>query len=472
MWDPASYTIAAAWLPRLLGFIYFFAIGAFLFQIIGLLGENGILPIKNYLDYFRQHKLRERCYLIPTLFWINSSNQALMGLTLLGTLVSVLLIFGFWPSLCLLVLFFIYLSIVSVGQEFLSFGWESFLLEITFYTFFMSLTTVPNLFMWVCLNFLLFRFHIQAGAVKLQSRDRTWRDLTALKFHYQSQPLPNTWAWYVYKWPLSIHKASTLYMFIVELAFPFGLFLSDDIRALVGLNFIGLQFIIWLTGNFSYLNHMTIAFCIICFSNVYLAPFFSHVDAIPSNRSLDNFLSFVGFIFICLQAIRLYRHFKPIKALHLEKKCLRWLYPFHLVNRYGLFAIMTTKRYEIIVEGSDDGTTWKEYLCRYKPSEIRRRPRRISPYQPRLDWQMWFLPFDHFEEATWFHAFLYHLLKGTPEVLKLVRFNPFPDHPPTYVRAVMYDYTFSSYKEKKELGIWWKRDLMGLFSPTLSLKKV
>ena len=157
-----------------------------------------------------------------------------MGLTIAGTLFSVLLMLGFYPPLFLALLFLIYLSIVSVGQEFLSFGWESFLLEITFYSFFVSLTPAPNLMMWICLNVLLFRFHIQAGACKLQSYDRSWRDLTALWFHYQSQPLPNTWAWYVYKWPLGFHRASTFFMFFVELAVPFGLFLTDGTRAGTG----------------------------------------------------------------------------------------------------------------------------------------------------------------------------------------------------------------------------------------------
>jgi hypothetical protein len=463
-----SYTTAAALLPRLLGFIYFFAIGAFLFQIRGLLGKNGILPITNYLDHFRIHYPFKRFFYIPTLFWLNATDRVLIGLTILGTLTSLALILGFYPSVCLGLLFLIYLSIVSVGQDFLSFGWESFLLEITFYTFWVSLTPIPNLMMWICLNFLLFRFHIQAGAVKLQSGDRTWRDLTALEFHYQSQPLPNNWAWYVYKWPKGIHKASTLFMFFVELAVPFGLFLTDDSRIGVGITFIGLQVMIWLTGNFSYLNHLTAAFSIITFPNTFLSPLIHPLPVTPSNWLVSLMISAIGVTFIILQLIRFWHHFQPYQ--HVLAKCLSCFSYMHLVNRYGLFAIMTTKRYEIIIEGSEDGKIWKEYLCWYKPSEITRRPRRISPYQPRLDWQMWFLPFDHFEGETWFHQFLYHLLKGTPEVLKLIRFNPFAEKPPTYIRALMYDYRFSTRKEKKEHGWWWHRDFVGLYSPIMALK--
>jgi lipase maturation factor 1 len=468
MWNPESYTIAAALLPRLLGFIYFFAIGAFLFQIRGLLGKNGILPVHTYLNYFRNQYPRKRFFYIPSLFWLNASDKALMSLTILGTLISIALMLGFYPAVSLGLLFLLYLSIVSVGQDFLSFGWESFLLEITFYTFWISLTATPNLMMWICLNFLLFRFHIQAGAVKLQSLDPAWRDLTALKFHYQSQPLPNTLAWYADKLPLRWQKASTFLMFAFELVFPFGLFLTDDIRAIVGIALIGFQYFIWLTGNFSYLNHLTASFSIIAFSNKFLSPFLQTPPSIPANYLVNFLVSFIGIIFIILQLLRFWHHFQPHRRF--IANWLSWFSTLHLVNRYGLFAIMTKVRYEIIIEGSEDGKIWKEYLCWYKPSEVTRRPRRVSPYQPRLDWQMWFLPFDDFEAENWFHQFLYHLLKGTPEVLKLMRFNPFPDTPPLYIRAVMYDYKFSTKKEKKEHGCWWHRDFMGLFSPVMRLK--
>ena len=441
----------------------FFCHWSIFFQIRGLLGKNGILPVHDYLNSFRLNPAYKRFYYIPALFWFNASDRSLMGLILIGTFISIILMLGFYPSLCLGLLFVIYLSIVSVGQDFLSFGWESFLLEITFYTFWVSLTPIPNLMMWISLNFLLFRFHIQAGAVKLQSYDPSWRDFTALAFHYQSQPLPNTWAWYVYKWPMSIHKASTLFTFLVELVIPFGLFLTDDIRAAVGVIFIALQVIIWFTGNFSYLNHLTAVFSIIAFNNHYLSFIMEPPQTHPTHWIVESILSGIGALFIILQAVRLWQHFQPRRRL--LAKLLVWFAPFHIVNQYGLFAVMTKERYEIVVEGSEDGETWKEYLCRYKPSEVTRRPRRISPYQPRLDWQMWFLPFDDFETEAWFQQFLYHLLKGTPEVLGLIRYNPFPDKPPQFIRALMYDYRFSTKQQKKEKGWWWQRELMGLFSP-------
>jgi len=468
MWDPESYTIIANLLPRLIGLIYFFAFSPFLFQIRGLIGSEGILPIKDFLALVKTRYPRGYVWIAPTLFWWNASDKALIALTAFGTCISLLLIGGFSPTFCLLMLFIIYLSIVSVGQEFLSFGWESFLLEITFYTFWVSLTPVPNLMLWISLNFLLFRFNIQAGAVKLQSGDINWRNLTGLAFHYLSQPLPNTQAWFVYKCPLVFHKASTLFMFFAELIVPFGLFFTDTIRAWTGFCLIGLQIIIWFTGNFSYLNHLTVVLSMIAFSNVYLSSVIEPVDYPATPWIIDSGLTLIGAVFVLIQALRLYHHFWPRSDLN---RFFSKFWYCHLFNRYGLFAVMTTERIEIVIEGSQDGENWEEYLCKYKPSEVTRRPRRISPFQPRLDWQLWFLPFDTFERERWFHLFLHHLLKGTPEVLKLLRYNPFPDKPPAYIRALMYDYQFSSFQEKKELGWWWRRTYLGPYSPTFSLKE-
>lgn len=468
MWNPDSYTIAAQLLPRLLGLIYFFAIGAFLLQIKGLLGKNGILPISDYLDYFRRRLNYKRFYYLPSLFWFNSSDRMLVGVILLGIAISTILMLGYFPTLCLATLFIIHLSIVSTGQDFLSFGWESFLLEITFYTFLVSLTPIPNLMTWINLNFLLFRFHFQAGIVKFQSGDPAWRNMTGAAFHYQSQPLPNMWAWYAYKWPLIIHKGSTIFMFFAELIVPFGLFFTDDARALSGVFLLILQLAFWLTGNFSYLNHLTAVFCIIAFNNSFFSYLMTPSTASPTSWLTDQLLSIIGTIFLALQCFRLWHHFQYDN--HLLGRLLSWFSPFHLVNRYGLFAIMTKKRIEIIIEGSDDGEIWKEYLCWFKPSELNRRPRRISPIQPRLDWQMWFLPFEDFDSASWFRLFLAHLLQGTPEVLKLLRYNPFPTHPPKFVRTQMYDYRFSTSQQKKELGLWWQREFVGPYGPIMKIR--
>jgi len=427
MLDPESYTLAVQLLPRLLGFIYFFAIGAFIFQIRGLIGSNGILPVTDYLNMVHRHYRQKGFFYVPSLFWIHSSNAALLGLTIAGTALSVFLMAGYYVPLMLLLLYIIYLSIVSVGQNFLSFGWEGFLLEVTVHAFLLSLTIVPNMMVWISVNLLLFRFHFQAGAVKLQSRDPSWRNLTAIAFHYESQPLPNTIAWYIYKLPQWFHKLSTFLMFAVELAVPFGIFGTEEIRFAVFCAFAGLQFFIWATGNFSFLNHLTAIFCVILLSNSYLSFLMNPPPLVLSSLWLEGGLSLAGGILAILQILRLGSYYLPNRFL---ERLFSSLSPFYLVNRYGIFAVMTTTRFEIVIEGSEDGHSWEEYLFYYKPSEITRRPRRISPYQPRLDWQVWFLPFASYYSERWFQSFLYHLLKGTPDVLKLLRHNPFPQDPP------------------------------------------
>lgn len=468
MFNTESYTLIAALFPRLLGLIYFFAFAPFLLQIKGLIGSKGILPLSDYFGALKE-RYPFKCYLYaPSLFWLTPSNGMLISVTALGTLFSVGLILGMYPSLLLFLVYVFYLSIVSAGQDFLSFGWEGFLLEITAYTFLLSLTPIPNLWIWICLNLLLFRFHFQAGAVKLQSHDPTWANFTALAYHYQTQPIPNTFAWYIHKFPLWFHKLSAILMFIIELIIPFALFGTDEMRAFVFVAFVGLQLFIWLTGNFSYLNHLTAIFSTILLNNYFLAPWISPLQSVSLPPLwLEATLSVIGIFFISMQLIRLSHHFFPNT---LFRKWLYWFSHFHLVNPYGIFAVMTTKRYEIVVEGSENGNDWKEYSFPYKPSSITRRPRRISPYQPRLDWQVWFLPFTNFYAERWFQHFLFHLLKGTPDVLKLLDGNPFSDAPPKFIRVLLYDYEFSSFKEKKEEGRWWTRRYMGIYSPTISLK--
>lgn len=467
MLDPASYSSASVLFVRLLGLIYLFAFGAFLFQIRGLIGVNGILPLKTYLNFLATYHPKKKFFYAPTILWMSQSNFALMGLVVAGCLISICLMAGLFPALCLLSLYLLYLSLVSAGQDFLGFGWEGFLLEITAHAFFISLTTVPCLMIWWSLNFLLFRFHLQAGAVKLQSCDPSWKDLTAIAYHYQSQPLPNSVAWYAHKLPLWFQKFSVYAMFFIEMVVPFGIFLSADIRFATFIALVGLQYGIWLTGNFSFLNYLTAVLCIILLSNDILSPLMTAPQDLTPSIYLVSFINSGGFFLLGIQCLRLWHNFFGGKIL---ERFFYWISPFHLANRYGIFAVMTRERYEVVIEGSEDGQHWKEYLFRYKPSEVTRRPRRIAPYQPRIDWQAWFLPFSDYTEK-WFQNFLVHLLKGTPDVLSLLRENPFSQAPPRYIRSLIYEYTFTSVEEKRKNGAWWKRSLIGEFSPTLYLDK-
>jgi lipase maturation factor 1 len=464
--NPSSYSIAINLLIRLIGLIYVVAYIPFLSQILGLLGKDGILPAVDYLEFIKRRFGKKRFYYVPTLFWFNASDTALLALIWSGITLGVLLMFGVMPLAVLLLLYLVHLSLSSVGQDFLGFGWEVFLMEITIACALTYATCPFNIFGWINLNFLLLRFMFQAGASKLLSGDRSWRQLTALDYHYFTQPLPNRVAWYFHQLPQWFHKCCVAAMFYIELIVPLAIFTPPEVRFLVFIQLVGLQIGIWLTGNLSYLNHLTAVFCVILLHNKYLEPFFGdYFGAMASSEASpivwQVLVSFLGVILLGLQVVCFAQPFLRNRYL---QKIIVAIDSFRISTPHGIFAVMTTQRVEIVVEGSLDGVLWKEYLFFYKPQELSRRPRRISPYQPRLDWQAWFLPFRPFQFEWWFQRFLTKLLQGSPSVLKLLKHNPFPEKPPVYVRALAYDYKFTTCKEKAETGNWWKRRLLGSFA--------
>lgn len=466
MLHPSQSSIVIHYLPQLIGLIYFFVFWPLLFQMKGLFGKRGILPMAEYLESIYSAYRAKSYYYIPSLFWFDASDAALMAAPALGTVLSALTFFGFFPLVWLPILFLLHLSITTAGQEFLSFGWESFFLEISFYSFLLFITPSPSIGMWVCLNLLLFRFHFEAGVSKLMTRDKNWRNLTAIDHHYLSQPIPNALAWYAKKLPMGFQKFTCFMMFLIELPWTFFVFGNEEMRLLAFLGFFGLQFFIWLTGNFSYLNHMTVIFCLILLSDTWLRPLTGAVPLPePNPMWLEILFGAFGGLFVLGQLIRVISHFYPLKA---PLQFLKKLNPFRLVNRYGIFAVMTTGRQEVTILGSEDGEEWKEYLFKWKPSEPERRPRRVSPYQPRLDWQIWFLPFTVFVAEPWIKKFLFRLLEGSPGVLKLLRHNPFPKSPPKYIRAQLYDYDYTTFEERQKTGNWWKRTRPKPYSPVFT----
>jgi len=448
-----------AFFPRLLALIYFFAFGAFLFQMKGLFGKEGVLPIGQYLRKLHTY-LGYRAYThFPSLFWFNASDSFQYVVVVLGTILSLFIVFGIYPMLLLPLVFVLYLSIVTTGQDFLSFGWETLLLEISYYAFLLNITPTPNLMIWLAANFLIFRFHFLAGAIKWLYGDPTWRSFTALCYHYETQPLPNVQAYFANKLPRFLQRFSTAALFFLEIIVPFGIFGPDWMRVATFCLLLLLQLGIWFTGNFSYLNHLTVVLITL------LLPIGR--ETTQSNPIFaDLILSLIGVLLIFVQVVRILYHFFPIRpfATILDK-----VWPFFLAHWHAIFAHMTTTRYEVVVEGSLDGQEWKEYGFYYKPTELDRRPRRVSPYQPRLDWMLWFLPFTTFEDAGWFQRFLRRLLEGREPVLSLIRVNPFEKEPPKYVRSLLYIYRYTDTKTLKKTGRWWKREFVKEYSYPLSL---
>lgn len=466
--DPSAYSTAINLCIRCLGAIYVIAYFPFLFQIRGLIGIKGILPAKGYLEAARKHYGHSIYYKLPNFFWWSVSDTALIGLIWAGIFLGMLLACGYLSALVLILLFFIHLNLVTIGQDFLSFGWESFLMELTVGAALLIATVPYNLFAWVGFNFLLFRFFVEAGASKLLSGDENWRNLTATSFHYLTQPLPNTWAWYMHKLPMWFHKFSCGGTLFIELIIPFAIFLQAEMRLMAFFALFLLQFAFWFAGNLSYLNYLSIVATLPLIHNDYLAALF-HVEGFvgePSSTIWYACISVLAIAYLLMQVAAFCFMFTHSPWLY---RILAVIRPFHIATPHGIFAVMTTRRLEIIVEGSHDGLHWQTYEFRYKPGNMARRPRRIAPYQPRLDWQAWFLPFAPFEQQEWFQLFLVRLLQGSREVSYLLKVNPFLVQPPAYVRALLYDYEFTSWQEKKVSGNYWKRKLIGTYCPPIKL---
>ena len=506
---------------RLLGVIYLVAFISLWRQIDGLIGHNGILPVADYLEAVSERLGPERCWWAPTFCWFNASDGFLHLQCAAGVALSLLLIAGVAPVLDLLFLWAIYLSLSTVCRDFLSFQWDILLLETGFLAIFLaprqwlpklSRETMPSgTVLWLC-RWLLFRLMFMSGAVKLLSRDPAWWNLTALAVHYETQPLPTWIGWYAHQLPLWIQRTCCALMFITELATPFLIFCGRGTRQIACGAFFLFMLLISLTGNYCFFNLLTVTLCLLLLDDAFLLRLLPSSAAAFVNRRLIpptasgsqlqeasrpeevpppvEFPSWEGLgvgsrkglrtvgvavlaaVVLALSGLettaRLFRvENLPRPALQL----LRLASPLRTVNSYGLFAVMTTTRPEIVVEGSNDGVTWLPYEFKWKPGELKRRPAFVAPHQPRLDWQMWFAALGDYRREPWFMNFLVRLLQGSPEVLALLQKNPFAGPPPRSVRAVLYEYRFTDVAVRRATGEWWQRERKGLYCPEISLQQ-
>ena len=477
----------SAWLFfRLLGIVYLTAFLSYWIQIPGLIGENGILPVKILLEASKYNLGEKAYYYFPTLAWINSSDLFLNSLTIGGIIFSLILIVGYLTLPTVIVLFVIYLSLVVAGQSFMSFQWDALLLETGFLSIFIAPRNLlsasvshqsPSKILIFLFWFLLFRLMFSSGIGKIVSGDPTWRDLTALNFHYYTQPLPNPVAWYVHQLPELFHKISVVFMLILETIVPFLFFAPRVLRHIAGILTVLLQIIIMITGNYTYFNILAIAICLLLFDDKFLGNliprgFINRVvhDESRGKKPFNNFKKIAIYCFsavvIFLGSLQLYTTVFGFWSLPISmQQVVKSISPLRTFNRYGLFTVMTTSRPEIIIEGSNDGVVWKEYKFKHKPSDLDKNLPIVAPYQPRLDWQMWFAALGNYRNNPWFIRLIEHLGKGTPEVLKLLSDNPFPENPPRYFRALSYDYKFTDFKERRKTGNIWKRELIGIYLP-------
>ncbi|HWX24147.1 MAG TPA: lipase maturation factor family protein, partial [Vicinamibacteria bacterium] len=377
---------------------------------------------------------------------------------------------GFAPLASSVLLWMLYLSLVSVGGVFMGYQWDNLLLETGLLAVFIApwglrprgvfVAWLPRL----ALRFLLFRLMLASGLVKLLSGDPAWRSLTALTFHYETQPLPTWIGWYFEASPLFFHKLSAIVMFVVEILCPFFIFGPRKARLLAFSAFLFLQALIALTGNYGFFNLLAIVLCLVLLDDT-LLPRWLRGEAAPPRgpwpqrlRSAAAGVTMLVSLVPFLSGLRV-----PLPS------ALFALYapfePFRSTNAYGLFAVMTRDRPEIVVEGSLDGTTWVPYAFRYKPGDLHRPPPFVAPHQPRLDWQMWFAALGNPEDSPWFSRFLLRLLEASPPVLGLLERDPFDGRPPRYIRAQVYRYHFARMEIRGREGVWWTREFVGQFTP-------
>jgi hypothetical protein len=443
---------------RSLGGIYLVAFTSFWTQMDGLIGENGILPSRPFIDSIKS-QLGLRGFLdFPTLSLFNSSDQFSHLLCLLGIVLSILLLLGHHKKLVLLLLWLIYLSISINSREFLGFQWDILLLEVGFLSIFLS-NDNNSAIIWT-FRLLLFKIMFCSGIVKLTSGDIRWRNLTALNFHFLTQPLPLPLAWNFSHFSPLFLKFSCIFMFFIEIFTPFLIFFNIYSRKIASFFILFLMFLIFITGNYTFFNILTALLVIfLCIQ--------------PQEKSPSWHWLFAGFyVFVsCTQVVDACRVIKQWPAW--VEQTRDSIAPFRSINGYGLFQVMTTRRLEIDIQGSDSPeieSSWKSYPFKYKPGPLDRPPQWCQPHQPRLDWQMWFAALGSADENPWYLNFLVRLLQGKREVLALLGTNPFPDKPPKFIRGKLFEYHFTTEAEHEKTGDWWSREDLGLYSKPIFLR--
>lgn len=477
-----TYRFAADLFLRALGVVYIVALYSLWKQLPGLIGENGILPVARFLEAVEGQLGDRAAWQLPTLLWWDSSERMMAIICWVGMIAAGFLVLGILPWFSALVAWLAYLSITTAGQVFLGFQWDNLLLESGLLAVLLAppvlrarLThpPMPSRLIVFLLHWLLFRLMFASGYVKWASGDPSWRDLTALQYHFWTQPLPIWTAWFAHHAPAWMLKGSTAIMFIIELVVPWLIFAGRWPRLVAFLSFTLLQIGIALTGNYGYFNGLSFILGILLLDDHFWPRRFQEapVELLPLRRRLI----FAGIrwpLGLAVLAVSV-ATFIPVFKRDVQPPApladlVRLVAPFRSVNQYGLFAAMTKTRPEIVIEGSRDGKTWLSYEFKWKPGDIHRTPVIVAPHMPRLDWQMWFAALGSYQGNPWFMNLLVRLLEGQAEVLALLAHNPFPGEPPRYIRAVLYEYTFSTREQYKADFRWWDRSLKGLYCPVLS----
>lgn len=456
-----------AWLfTRALALVCLVAFVSFGVQSRALIGSHGVEPVAYYFQRVREALGPGGFIAAPSVFWLGASDTMIQAVWICGALCSALALAGVMWRGALSIAFVCYLSLLNGSQEFLGYQWDILLLETIFLTLFLGYSRVV---IWMS-RWLLFRLMFLSGVVKLISGDPTWRNLTALTVHFQTQPIPTPLAWYAHQMPVALLKTACLFTLTIELAVPFLIFGPRRIRAFAAAWLIALQIMIILTGNYAFFNWLSIALCLFLFDDGHLRTLLRRrTEPVAGRLHVRRRIALAAAVIIgvlsILNMLETLRFQLPAGA----RSLITTASPFGITSSYGLFANMTTTRPEIVIEGSNDGTTWAAYAFRYKPGPLDRRPPWVAPHQPRLDWQMWFAALGSFRENVWLVNLAGRLLRNEPAVLAQFERNPFEAAAPKLVRASVYDYRFTDRATRAKTGRWWTRTPIGLYLPPVSL---
>ena len=499
----AADRLVARWIVlRCLGLIYFSAFFSLVFQIRGLIGPHGILPAGTYLDAVeKSFGPLTRIWFAPTVLWLGSGSHMLMAICWVGMAAAVVIVLNLWPRAMLLVCFMCFLSFVSAAQDFSGYQSDGMLLEMGFIALFfappglrpgLGRSHPPSRASLFLLQWEWFRIYFESGMVKLLSGDEEWRHLTAMDEYYQNGPLPTWIGWYIQHLPHWVHASAVLATFALELGIVWMLFLPRPWRILCFFIVTPWEMMVILTANYTFLNYLVLTLGFLLLDDGFFfkwlpvlrrkvaaasapapmeEPFPLPNKVIP--QAVRNTFAFTGlaissfllvWIFYATAAefIRM-----PFREVPLPMEPAVALEPFRIANQYGLFAVMTRGRYEIEFQGSLDGKTWTPYPFRFKPQDLNQAPGIYAPYQPRFEWNLWFASLGSWQQNPLVPRTEIRLLANEPTVLALFSRNPFAGSPPLQVRAVLWQYWFTSMEQKRRTGEWWRREFLGLYAPIL-----
>ncbi|MFB7667685.1 lipase maturation factor family protein [Kitasatospora sp. NPDC056138] len=467
-----DYWLARLVFQRLIAALYLTGFLAAVRQFRALIGERGMLPVPRFTA-------RVPLGRSPSLFHLYYSDRAFAAVCWSGAALAAAVLAGaldlvpLWAALLgWALLWVLYLSIVNVGQTWYAFGWESLLLESGFLAALLGNAGIapPVLILWL-LRWLLFRVEFGAGLIKMRG-DSCWRDLTCLEYHHETQPMPGPFSWFFHHLPVPVHKAEVAANHVVQLAVPVCLFLPQPIASAAALVIVVTQLWLVTSGNFAWLNWLTIALALSAVDTASAA----RLLPVPARPVLHPVPLWFQLPVLAVTVLFAVLSYWPARNLFARRQLMNRSYNrFHLVNAYGAFGSINRIRFEVVVEGTHaqelgPGVQWREYAFKGKPGELRRMPRQFAPYHLRLDWLMWFAAISPVYGRPWFAAFVARLLVNDPDTLGLLRHNPFPDEPPHHVRALLYRYRFTDWRTLRSTGAWWERTLVREYLPPVTYR--